>query len=80
MKNDGNNPVRLVFTAEEVRELLGLSRGLVYEAIKRGDIPSVRIGRRILVPRAALQRLLLEGVISDCVGRPRSSPTGGGQT
>lgn len=37
---------------------LGLSRNSTYEAARRGDIPTIRIGKRILVPRAALQRLL----------------------
>ncbi len=35
-----------------------LGRSATYDAIRRGDVPSVRIGRRILVPRAALERLL----------------------
>lgn len=52
---------RLVYTVEEAQHLLGLSRGLVYEAIRTGGIPSVRIGRRILVPRVALERLMGEG-------------------
>ena len=38
--------------------LLGISRTTVYAAARRGDIPTLRIGRRILVPRAALERLL----------------------
>ncbi len=33
-------------------------RSSVYEAIKRGDLPSVRIGRRVLIPTAALRHLL----------------------
>lgn len=51
---------RLVFTVEEAAQLLGISRSFAYEAVQRGDIPSMRIGRRILVPKAALQRLLSE--------------------
>ncbi|MDE3205945.1 MAG: helix-turn-helix domain-containing protein [Acidobacteriota bacterium] len=35
---------------------LGISRASAYEAVRRGDIPAIRIGRRILVPRVALQR------------------------
>lgn len=35
-----------------------IGRTLVYDAIRRGDIPSVRLGRRILVPADALDRLL----------------------
>ena len=51
---------RLALTVDEARRRLGLSRGLMYEAIRRGQIPSVRIGRRILVPCAALKRFLDE--------------------
>jgi len=39
-------------------QLLGLSRQSTYDAANRGDIPTIRIGRRILVPTAALARLL----------------------
>ena len=39
-------------------QLLGLSRQSTYDAAARGDIPTIRIGRRILVPTAALARLL----------------------
>ena len=49
---------RIVFSVEEARQRLGISRNLMYEAIRTGQIPSIRIGRRILVPRAALQRML----------------------
>jgi len=49
---------RLVFTVEEAAQLLGISRSFAYEAVQDGQIPSMRIGRRILVPKAALQRLL----------------------
>lgn len=38
--------------------LLGLSRQSTHDAAARGDIPTIRIGRRILVPTAALARLL----------------------
>ena len=37
---------------------LGLGRNSTYDAARRGDIPTIRIGRRILVPKAALNRLL----------------------
>jgi excisionase family DNA binding protein len=51
---------RLVFTVEEAAQLLGISRSFAYEAVQRGDVPSMRIGRRILVPKAALQRFLAQ--------------------
>ncbi len=49
---------KLVISVEEGRKLLGLSRGLMYEAVRSGQIPSIRIGRRILIPRALLERML----------------------
>jgi excisionase family DNA binding protein len=49
---------RLTLTVEEVAATLGISRAFAYEAVRRGEIPSIRIGRRVLVPRAALKRLL----------------------
>ena len=50
---------RLVFTVEEVAQLLGISRSFAYDAVQSGGIPSMRIGKRILVPKAALHRFLL---------------------
>lgn len=49
---------RLTLTVEEAAELLGVSRGTAYEAARRGELPVVRIGRRLLVPRARLAELL----------------------
>jgi excisionase family DNA binding protein len=37
---------------------MGISRSAAYEAVRRGDLPTIRVGRRILVPTAALRRLL----------------------
>lgn len=49
---------RLTLTVEEAAQRLGISRAFAYEAVNRGDIPHIKIGRRILVPIAALDRLL----------------------
>ncbi len=50
---------KAVFNVREVKEVLGISRGLVYELIAQGQLPSVRLGRRrLLIPRAALMRFL----------------------
>jgi len=49
---------RLTLTVEEAAATLGISRAFAYEAVRRGEIPSIRIGRRVLVPRAALERML----------------------
>ena len=49
---------RRVGTISEAACMLGISRGSAYEAAKRGEIPTIRIGRRLLVPLAALERML----------------------
>jgi len=53
-----NNELPLVLTPIETAKLLRISRGTVYEQLRSGAIPSVRCGRRILVPRVALLKML----------------------
>jgi excisionase family DNA binding protein len=53
---------RPTLTVEEAGEILGLSRWSAYEAANKGLIPTVRIGRRWIVPRHALEKLLDVGV------------------
>jgi excisionase family DNA binding protein len=45
-------------TVEQAAALLGVSRGTAYNAVKAGEIPTVRIGRRVLVPRQRLDAML----------------------
>ena len=47
-----------VVTLNEAAKMLRISRGSAYEAAKRKEIPTIRIGRRLLVPAVALERLL----------------------
>ena len=48
-----------VLTVQETAKYLRLNRNSVYEASKRGDLPiAIRVGRRLLIPRAALERFL----------------------
>ena len=49
---------RVTMTVEEAAAALGISRNTAFRAVKAGDLPSIRIGRRILVPRDRLLRLL----------------------
>lgn len=51
-------PGRRVVTLTEAAAILRISRGSAYEAAKRREIPTIRIGRRLLVPAAALERML----------------------
>jgi len=52
---------RLILTAREASQLLGLSRSSVYQGMLTGEIPHVQIGKRKLIPRAALERMLEGG-------------------
>jgi excisionase family DNA binding protein len=38
--------------------ILGIGRGSAYEAVRRGEIPAIRIGGRLVVPTAQLRRML----------------------
>jgi excisionase family DNA binding protein len=53
---------RPTLSVVEAGLLLGLGRNSAYEACRRGYIPTIRLGRRIRVPTARLQQMLLEGM------------------
>ena len=42
-------------------KLLGIGRATAYKAAAEGSLPSIRVGRRIVVPTAALRRMLDAG-------------------
>jgi excisionase family DNA binding protein len=48
----------LVMSVPEAGRILRLSRNSAYEAARRGEIPTVRIGRLLRVPRTALEKML----------------------
>ena len=50
----------LLLRAREVAEDLGISRALAYKWIKSGVLPTVRAGKAVRVPRAALIRWIEE--------------------
>ena len=45
-------------TVPEAAKMLGIGRNLAYEAARAGDLPTLKFGKRLVVPVAALQRLL----------------------
>jgi excisionase family DNA binding protein len=56
--SDTHNKRRLTITVPEAAEQLGISKNAGYTAVKSGEIPTIKIGKRILVPLAALERML----------------------
>jgi len=53
---------RLCITVPEAAEMLGLSRNFAYELVKRKELPVVKFGKRLLIPRVALEKMLEKGV------------------
>jgi len=51
---------KLTLSIEEAAKVLGIGRNLCYERVKTGEIPVIKIGRRLLVPKKALEKLLEE--------------------
>lgn len=49
---------KTTFKVPEVAEILRLGLCSAWSAVNRGEIPSVKIGRRVIVPRAAIERML----------------------
>ena len=49
---------RLCLTVPEAAELLGISRNFAYELVKQGQLPVIRFGKRLLIPRVALEKML----------------------
>jgi excisionase family DNA binding protein len=73
MARDGQHQQHppLTVTVEQAAEMLGISRGTAYLAVHTGEIPSLRIGGRILVPRARLLEMLGERGAADRIDHPR---------
>jgi excisionase family DNA binding protein len=49
---------RQTLSVPEFAEAVGISRNGGYEAVHRGDVRSIRIGQRLLIPRSEVERLL----------------------
>ena len=58
MGQKGKTMEKLTISIEEAGRILGLSRNSAYAAAARGELPILKFGRRLVVPQAALQRLL----------------------
>jgi excisionase family DNA binding protein len=57
-------------SVEQAAELLGISRRSAYRAASHGEIPTLRLGRRVLVPTPRLLDLLGAGDLGSVMGGP----------
>ena len=64
---------RITMTVEECAKALGISRNSAYNLVAEGRLPHLRLGRRLVIPRVALDRLL-KGVGSG-VGETQEAAT-----
>jgi len=55
---------KLTHTVEEAASLLGVSRNSAYALARTGALPTIRLGKRLLVPKAALERLLKGAIVA----------------
>jgi excisionase family DNA binding protein len=53
-----DNPTKLTLTVPETAALLGISRAHAYELVARHELPALRLGRRVLIPRHAIDHIL----------------------
>lgn len=52
------NGEKMILTVKETAQVLSLSRNSVYQGVLTGQIPCLKVGKRILIPRKALEELL----------------------
>lgn len=50
--------VRGLYTVVEAAQLLGVGRSTMYDLVHRGEVASVRFGRKVLITRPTLEALL----------------------
>jgi excisionase family DNA binding protein len=58
MVNEAARDERLTVTVPEASRMLGIARGTGYRMCRLGTIPTLRFGKRLVVPRRAVERML----------------------
>ncbi len=65
MENSNNiKAERLFISVDEVAKILGASRSYVYSLVRKGDIPSKRLGKRVFIPTSFIKSFTVEEVAS----------------
>ncbi len=75
MKTKTGKQRAATLSVPEAGEILGLSRSGAYEAARRGELPVIKIGRKLLVPRIALERMLQEARPTHSTGSGAPAPS-----
>jgi excisionase family DNA binding protein len=61
MRQKDKSTISRTYTIDEAAKLAGIGRNLMYEAAARGEVPTIRLGKRILVPKIPFDRMLEHG-------------------
>ena len=56
---------QLTISVEEAAKILGISRGSAYLAAQTGQLPTIRIGKRLIIPVAALEKMLASADVEE---------------
>ena len=70
----GPDAERLAYSVDEAAQLTGLSRDLLYDEMRRGHLPYIKVGRRRLITRPGLEQFL--GITPKSGPSPASATAG----
>ena len=51
---------KLVYSVQEAAEVLGISKSYMYELARRGEVPALKLGKRLVVPKEKFVRWINE--------------------
>ena len=60
MITDSQSGDKLTLTVQEAGRMLGISRATAYQLANQGKLPVIRLGRRLLISKAGLERMVNE--------------------
>ncbi len=49
---------KLCYTVSEAAQMIGVSRNYAYELVRQGQLPVIKFGKRLLIPRVQLEKML----------------------
>lgn len=64
METKSSDHHRKTYTVTEMAAVLGIGRTAAYEAVRTGQVPALKIGKRVVIPRVALERLLSDPAVN----------------
>lgn len=56
---------KLVYTVNETAQILNIGMNKAYELVQQHQIPNLRVGRKILIPKQSLEKWLAKSSVKD---------------